>query len=195
MIIFSPNMIKAILSDYDGVLIPDEYRGIRTLCPDVTLLERIESAYYATATCTGLWEELRNAFALKESDDELRMLYNTEDDEQRQFEARVLDRYREIQGDCLLLLLSNQITDRANYLRARNHLGCFDTLYFSNELGLQKPNPAIFALVLARHNLSPEEVIFIDDAQENIDAASALGMQTIHFTGIESLDRIRSLLS
>ncbi|MBR1771284.1 MAG: HAD family phosphatase [Lachnospiraceae bacterium] len=48
---------------------------------------------------------------------------------------------------------------------------------------LVKPDPAIYRLLLERYALTPEECVFIDDTAKNIDAARALGIRGIVFTG------------
>ncbi|MEK9209973.1 HAD family hydrolase [Sphingomonas sp. 2378] len=47
---------------------------------------------------------------------------------------------------------------------------------------LVKPDPAIYALALARFGLEPHEAVFIDDSRANIDAAAAMGIHALHFT-------------
>ncbi len=50
----------------------------------------------------------------------------------------------------------------------------------SSEVGLRKPNPAIFLLALERlGGISPERSLFLDDYPGNIEAARAIGMQGI----------------
>ncbi len=44
-----------------------------------------------------------------------------------------------------------------------------------------KPNPQIFKILFERNNLAPEQCVFIDDREDNIKAATALGMQGICF--------------
>lgn len=46
---------------------------------------------------------------------------------------------------------------------------------------LRKPDKKAFELILERLKVRPEESIFIDDKQENIDAAEKLGIKTILF--------------
>ena len=46
---------------------------------------------------------------------------------------------------------------------------------------LVKPDPAIYALLLARYGLLAEECVFLDDTLPNIKAAEALGIHGIHF--------------
>jgi len=56
----------------------------------------------------------------------------------------------------------------------------FEKTYLSYELGLRKPNAAIFKYVLDDAGIIPEETMFIDDFIENIDTARLIGFQTIH---------------
>lgn len=56
----------------------------------------------------------------------------------------------------------------------------FDKVYLSHRVGLRKPDPAIFQLVLNENNLNPSETLFIDDSHQHIESAKALGIQTIH---------------
>lgn len=46
-------------------------------------------------------------------------------------------------------------------------------------IGLRKPDPAYFDLILETFELDAEAVLFIDDHQENVDAAALMGMATI----------------
>lgn len=46
---------------------------------------------------------------------------------------------------------------------------------------LAKPDPAIYHLILSRYCLNAKECVFIDDVQENIDAAEAVGIHGIRF--------------
>ena len=47
---------------------------------------------------------------------------------------------------------------------------------------LVKPDPQIYRLAMSRFDLVPEETLFIDDREDNIQAAQNLGFQTIHLT-------------
>ncbi|NBG64528.1 HAD family hydrolase [Acidiluteibacter ferrifornacis] len=66
----------------------------------------------------------------------------------------------------------------------------FHQVYLSYKLGIRKPNPAIFELILNEHQLIPSETVFIDDSAEHIATANKLGIQTIHLTGDLTLEKI-----
>src|SRR5579862_7419287 len=55
----------------------------------------------------------------------------------------------------------------------------FDVIVDSSKVGLRKPDPAIYQLTCERLGVTPERCLFIDDLLCNVEAASALGMQTI----------------
>ena len=60
-------------------------------------------------------------------------------------------------------------------------------MYLSHELGLRKPNAAIFEYVLKEQNLNPEEVFFIDDSTEHIEGANKLAIKTYHLKNGEEI--------
>jgi putative hydrolase of the HAD superfamily len=63
----------------------------------------------------------------------------------------------------------------------------FDVLVWSCQVGLAKPDPAIYRHTLDELGSRLEETLFIDDRQENVEAARALGIQAIQYSTIERL--------
>ena len=55
----------------------------------------------------------------------------------------------------------------------------FEKLYFSCDLKMMKPDPAIFRYVLDAEGLDPAETLFIDDSPHNTEAAARLGISTM----------------
>ncbi|MCD6598831.1 MAG: HAD family phosphatase [Bacteroidales bacterium] len=66
----------------------------------------------------------------------------------------------------------------------------FEKYYYSHEVGLAKPDPAIFQLVLNENDLKPEETLYIDDSQQHIDTVQKLGMQGFLFPQNGDLKKI-----
>ena len=89
-----------------------------------------------------------------------------------------------------LALLSN--TNPIHIDEVRRRLGpfgygefarCFERIFYSYEMGLRKPDPAIYAAVDRELGIAnPAEVLFIDDNAANIASADAYGWRTLHFT-------------
>jgi putative hydrolase of the HAD superfamily len=56
----------------------------------------------------------------------------------------------------------------------------FDVIVDSSEVGVRKPDPAIYHLTLERlGGIAPERAVFLDDAASNVAAAEALGMRGV----------------
>jgi len=66
-------------------------------------------------------------------------------------------------------------------------LSQFDVLVWSYQLGVIKPDPAIYRYALEKLGTLPAETLFIDDKQPNVDAAIAMGMKAVAFTTVENL--------
>ena len=67
----------------------------------------------------------------------------------------------------------------------------FRDIVVSGEVKLLKPDPAIYYLALHRFGLKPDEALFIDDRQINVEAARAVGMHAHLFVGADDLrDRL-----
>lgn len=64
----------------------------------------------------------------------------------------------------------------------------FGVTVVSGQERVQKPDPAIFALLCDRAGAAPADCIFIDDTPANVAGARAFGMEAIHFTTPEALE-------
>jgi putative hydrolase of the HAD superfamily len=58
----------------------------------------------------------------------------------------------------------------------------FETVVDSGFVGVRKPDPPIYALVLERLGLPAAECAFVDDIAVNVSAANELGFAGVHFT-------------
>jgi len=61
----------------------------------------------------------------------------------------------------------------------------FDHIVISGEVGLRKPDPAIYRLSLEGLGVAADRAVFIDDAEPNTLGAAALGLHTILHTSAE----------
>lgn len=62
-----------------------------------------------------------------------------------------------------------------------------DKFYLSQEMGLRKPDLAIYQAVLNAEGVSAEQAVFFDDNKENIEAAEKIGIRSIHVTSSQSI--------
>ncbi len=89
-----------------------------------------------------------------------------------------------------LALLSNMPFEIARYIESNcPWVSYFDPLIFSCDLGAVKPELAIYKSCLARLNVLPDKVLFLDDRAENVAAAAQLGIPGLVFDDIEKVSR------
>ncbi|MCF0053472.1 HAD family phosphatase [Dyadobacter sp. LJ53] len=72
----------------------------------------------------------------------------------------------------------NKILEASTGIKRLDDL--FETVFLSYEMGLMKPDPKIYQKVLEQAGLEAAETLFLDDNLANIEAASKLGIDTIH---------------
>jgi 2-haloacid dehalogenase len=89
--------------------------------------------------------------------------------------------------------LTNWSAETFPFARARfAFLDRFESILVSADVGLIKPDPAIFHLLLDRIRRTPAECLYIDDNPKNAAAAGNLGFDAIAF---ESAEQLREALS
>jgi len=57
----------------------------------------------------------------------------------------------------------------------------FDGVVVSGQEKTRKPFPEIYNIILKRYHITPENAIFIDDNEENVNAAKELKLNGIHY--------------
>ena len=73
--------------------------------------------------------------------------------------------------------------------------GLFDVVVISAQVGLRKPDPAIYRLTADRLELDPGACVFVDDLDTNVEAAQAAGMTgVLHRGAARTVPRLADLL-
>lgn len=81
-------------------------------------------------------------------------------------------------------MLSNGVREIVERIRADRDLpSLFDAVVISYEVGLAKPEPEIYRLMLSQLGVGPADALFVDDRAENVAMALELGMRALQFTG------------
>lgn len=90
-------------------------------------------------------------------------------------------------------LVTNQHRRRADWMkRELGYAELFDHCFYSCDLGVAKPDPALFARVGERLAADPEQLLLVDDSRANVEAARDAGLQAElwhHDDGIAVLQR------
>jgi putative hydrolase of the HAD superfamily len=92
-------------------------------------------------------------------------------------------------------MLSNGVPEVIGRVRAERSLDAwFDVVIVSCEVGRCKPDPAIYEMCIDRLGIPAASTLFVDDRTENLQAAAAVGLQTLCFSGDETVPVLRTLL-
>ncbi|WP_068469750.1 HAD family hydrolase [Candidatus Protochlamydia phocaeensis] len=84
-------------------------------------------------------------------------------------------------------LLSNGGTSRARLKDQIDLYNLFHPVLLSSDIGIAKPNPKVFQILLDTLQLSANQVLLIDNKAENIQAAKKLGIDGIEFKNPDQL--------
>lgn len=198
-------MIKTVIFDLGGVLVRTEDPHHREALAErfgmtYTELSRYvynrDSAVRATLgeiTAEEHWQDVQQDLGLDDS--ELKAF------KEEFWEGDILDEVlvefiRSLGLHYTTALLSNAWDDLRGVLEDVWEIDeIFDHIFISAELGMAKPDDVIYQHVIEELGDRPEEMVFIDDFPENVQAARKNGLNAIHFRSREqALGELRELL-
>lgn len=84
-------------------------------------------------------------------------------------------------------MLSDVTQYQAEVIRKMGYYDLFNPVLLSYEIGVKKPNPETFKILLETLRRPASDVLFIDDRIENVEAAKNLGIDSILFSRKEQL--------
>jgi len=96
-------------------------------------------------------------------------------------DAEVLGLIAALRRDRLVACLTNTEIEVARFNHARGRFRLFDRAFLSTELGLAKPDRAIFERVVGELGCRPAEAVFTDDRMDNVAGAEEAGLHAIHY--------------
>ncbi|MCF4138657.1 HAD-IA family hydrolase [Streptomyces sp. Tue 6430] len=104
-------------------------------------------------------------------------------------DVTVLELLRRARVRVPLVLVTNATLGLERDLEAMGLTELADEVVSSARVGLAKPDRRILELGAARAGVRPERCLFVDDTEENVEAAAALGMTAVHFRAAADLER------
>lgn len=84
-------------------------------------------------------------------------------------------------------LFSNIDARKAKIIRDFGYYELFHPCILSCDILMEKPDPKAFEHLIQRLGMPAEQILFIDDKIENVEAAEALGIDALHFQSVENL--------
>ena len=182
--------IRAILFDADEVLqYPDPGRDADLASvlgfvpePVARFVAEVHAAEDATLTGSLDFREALTPvlarWGVANKADELRDWLNaiTVDEGMLQLVSRLRGR-----GYCCALATNQQPHRAAFMARQLGYQTLFERCFFSCEMGVAKPDPRYFQMILAELQHEPSEVLFVDDKPQNVHSARTLGIHVVCF--------------
>lgn len=186
-----------IIFDLGGVLLDWDPRYLyRKIFAEIEEME-----YFLEEVCSPAWNaQMDVGKTFQEGIEELLPLHPAYGDQIRMYQTRWPETLKGEIPDSVAILrelkdagyglaaLSNWSGETFPQVREQyEFLGWFDPLVLSGEVGIAKPDPMIFQILLQQLGRSAEECIFIDDMPDNIAEAARQGFETIRFDSAELL--------
>lgn len=199
--------VKAIVFDFGNVIINIDLdrsfqafadltfksvSKIKTLFSEAEIFKKYETGFYSDDEFRDV---IRQTLSYPLNDEEIDAAWN----------ALLLDVPKEridyienLRYKYPVFLLSNtngiHIDKCSQYFRTQHNIPDFKKLFtevfLSYKMGLWKPDYQIYQKMLDKIDFKPEEVLFVDDNQDNIDAAKDLGINAIKINPPESFIKI-----
>ena len=197
--------VEAVVFDFGGVLVRTENRQ-----PRADLAARLGMTYDELSalvfdspsaiqamrgeiTAEQHWGELQNSLGM--SSVEIKQV-------QEDFWAgdvldeKLVNLLRELRSSYTTVLLSNAWDDLRQWLVDVYQIDdAFDRLVISAEIGLVKPDLAIYKWLISELGIEASQTVFVDDFLHNVEGARAAGLQAIHFHAPgQALEELQKLL-
>ena len=184
-------MVKALIFDFEGVIIRTEDYGSRHAWDErlglpIGSVERAVhhsdlwiQAQLGRITDSAYWRGVAELLYMRGDDiNELRRDYFNSD----RINYRLMDYIRELRGEgyatALLCNESLRFEDRLRELGIRD---LFEPVVVSALIGVMKPDPTVYRVTLQELRVAPHEAVFVDDSLTNVRGAQAAGLHAILF--------------
>lgn len=178
-------MIKAVIFDFAGVVVPDVYwNWLETNVPDIAR----KREYFEKLS----YDADRNIISTEEFEEGI-----AKETSLKQEEVWTIFREHFLANKDLLALIKNlkhkyKIGLLSNFthgwieelISIHNLQEYFDEILISSDHKIAKPEPAFFKKAVELLRVRPEEAVFFDDRQENVDAGNALGIKSFLYTDL-----------
>ena len=198
---------KTILFDWEGVIGPQDTQSFGWLMERLTTEYNVEKEQVVVALSGAIGDflvgKIDNRTFWERAGTSLGVTFTEEFQETiwQQWHGAIAipemeELVREVKNKGLrAVVFSNILPTSAAKIREIAGYEGFDAEVLSCEIGLKKPDPAIYQKAIEAAQCRPEECIFIDDKESNLVPARALGMTTILATGTEQIkhDLLRRL--
>ncbi|MFJ7043397.1 HAD family hydrolase [Streptomyces sp. NPDC101112] len=189
---------RIVLFDLFGVIARHQRPGAleKMAARCATSLDTFTTAYWAHRppydagrhTASAYWTDVLRALSRPADAGTIEELRLTDIDSWSRVDDRMVTYVRDLRDRARVALLSNIPADHADaFLAAQPWLNDLDHLAFSGKIGAAKPDPAAFRHCVVALRAAPVDFLFVDDREENVTAAQAVGMNGHVFNARDEL--------
>lgn len=86
-----------------------------------------------------------------------------------------------------LAIASNHISAINKWIDNMELREKFDCVLISADIGIEKPNKEFYERLITELKENPEDILFVDDSEENIEGAKKAGLSVLHYDASKSL--------
>ncbi|MEV2193024.1 HAD family phosphatase [Streptomyces phaeochromogenes] len=134
------------------------------------------------------WTAVLRSLSVDADADTIEELRLADIDSWSRVDNRMVAYAQSLRTDTEVALLSNIPSDHADaFLAAQPWLHTLDHVAFSGKIKTAKPAPAAFHHCVIAMRAAPADFLFVDDREENVRGAQAMGMNGHVFTGRDEL--------
>ena len=183
-------MIKSIVFDLGGVIFTSDgvsYEGREKFAEDFSLdkeslhkfwFERKEKMITGRLSEDDYLKELISANKLEIPLEEFKKNLRS----RNILDKKMIEVLRLLKKKYKLFALTNDVKEWIDYrIKEFNLEKYFELIVSSSDVGYGKPDIRIYRELIKIINISPKDILFVDNREENLKPAEGLGMKTYHF--------------
>jgi putative hydrolase of the HAD superfamily len=194
IVLVIPIQPRAIIFDYGNVLcVPQPRQDVEAMAAvfqvPSTVFEKVYWPYRlpydeARLDAVSYWRTVARDLGRQLGESDIPRLIQLDVGSWSHLDARMMEWARRVRASRVrTAILSNMPLELRNWIvQESGWLADFDFATFSCDLGIAKPDAAIYQHCLSGLGVAASETLFFDDRQPNVDGARALGIHAVHFT-------------
>ena len=193
-------MIKAIIFDLGGILVPEKGEQIKEEISKFLKISKDELSNYleiyserltrGEISLLSFYKSLIKKFNLNKTANQVLEKYlKLYIKSCAKRDEKIISLIQNLKKNYKILALTNTEIEIAKYSKEIGLFDYFEKIYISTEMNLMKPQAEIYLKVLDDLGYSPNETLFIDDKPKYVNASKKVGMNAILFQNIDKLKK------
>ena len=196
------NSIDALIFDFGGVIINldyrkpvDEFKKLGIIDSKKLYSKKEQTKLFDSLECGQISDEnFLNEIRKKSNTNDLELIKKAWNSILLNIPEERVHLLKKLSSKYKIFLLSNtnsihlkEIISSYGEKKWKKFISIFNDVYFSNQIGMRKPNENIFFYVINKNKLDVSKTLFIDDSPQHIKTAKKIGFKTYHLTNKEDI--------